>query len=60
MICDFCVEELEEMSTGSGNIMIKECVNKKDYKYVTSISNACPRCLDNILLYKEERRVCYD
>ena len=52
MICDFCGEDFEEMSTGSGKITIKECINKKDYKYVMSTSNACTRCLDHILFYK--------
>ena len=56
MICDFCGEEFEEMSTGSGKITIKELINKKDYKYVMSTSDACPRCLDHILLYKGGER----
>ena len=57
MICNFCGEEFEENSIGSGKITIEERINYKEYKYVTSTSNACPRCLDHILLYNEEKRM---
>ena len=55
MICNFCKEEFEENSIGSGKITIEERINYKEYNYVTSTSNVCPRCLDHIfLLYKDE------
>ena len=48
MICNFCKEEFEENSIGSGKITIEERINYKEYNYVTSTSNVCPRCLDHI------------
>lgn len=55
-ICDFCGKEFE-MSIGSGKITIEERINHKECQYVSSISNACPSCLNHILLYKEKKRM---
>lgn len=55
-ICDFCGEEYEMSSYGSGKITIEERIDYEEYQYVRSISNACPRCLNHILLYKGERK----
>lgn len=55
-ICDFCGEEFE-MSIGSGKITIEERIDHKECQYISSISNACPSCLNHILLYKGKKMI---
>ena len=57
MICNFCGEEFEEFSNGSGKITITEFIKYKEYDYVRSTSNVCAKCLDHIFsLYKGNKK----